>query len=90
MEEHQAHLDEVCRVGGKKFTSLTQKTRYHVCEFQSELQSTFKIDISKDDPEVHPNTFVYFVNAPWFVQEKRQHIVVVAAGLYLTGHPTNV
>ena len=54
MDNHIRYLQEVCRVGGKKFSSCTQSTQYSVEIYKSELMSVHKIDISKDDPEVHP------------------------------------
>ena len=51
---HASILGQVCRVGGTKFSSLSQTTRYNTTDYKEELKTTFGIDISNDDPEVHP------------------------------------
>ena len=54
MDQYASYLEDICRVGGKKFTSCSQSTRYPVTSFKGELLSVHKIDISTDDPLVHP------------------------------------
>ena len=54
MEQHVTYLDHVCRVGGKKFSSLNQTVRYEASSYACQLLSAFGIDISSDKPEVHP------------------------------------
>ena len=49
-----SYLQEVCRIGGRKFSSCKQSTRYPVEKYKHELNSVFSIDIAEDDPEVHP------------------------------------
>ena len=54
MEQNVTYLDHVCRVGGKKFSSLNQTVRYEAISYACELLSAFGINISSDKPEVHP------------------------------------
>ena len=54
MDEQVSYLQAVCRVGGRKFTSLKQSTRYTVEQYENELKSVFSIKIGEDNPEVHP------------------------------------
>jgi len=54
MELHIKHLQEVCRLGGKKFTSNKQSTRYNVEKYGESLLAVHKIDVSKDSPDIHP------------------------------------
>ena len=44
----------MCRVGGKKFSSLNQTVRYEAISYACELLSAFGINISSDKSEVHP------------------------------------
>ena len=48
------YLKEVCCIGGRKFSSCKQSTRFPMEKYKHELNSVFSIDIAEDDPEVHP------------------------------------
>ena len=55
MEEHKRYLQEVCRVGGRKFTSsCKQSTRYGVEQCKEELEKVHGICVERDGPDVHP------------------------------------
>ena len=54
MDQYASYLEDICRVGGKKFTSCSQSTRHPVTSVKGEHLSVHKIDISTDDPLVHP------------------------------------
>ena len=54
MDQHDSYLQQMCRVGGKRFSTCSQSTRYAVKSFETELLSVFEIDISHDDPDIHP------------------------------------
>ena len=54
MDEHKSLLQEVCRVGGRKFSCFKQSTRYSVEKYSDLLKSVHGIDISKDCPDIHP------------------------------------
>ena len=55
MEEHKRYLQEVCRVGGRKFTSsCKQPTRYGVEQCKEELEKVHGICVERDGPDVHP------------------------------------
>jgi len=51
MDEHVTYLQQVCRIGGRKFK---KSTRYPVAKYKEELESVFSIKIEEDDPEIHP------------------------------------
>ena len=55
MDDHSQYLLEVCRIGGKKFSSCSPSTSYCVERFSTEISTVFKIDVSKDDPLIHPS-----------------------------------
>ena len=54
IEQHASILGQVCWVGDTKFSPLSQTTRYNATDYKEELKTTFGIDNSTDDPEVHP------------------------------------
>ena len=47
-------MTTVCRVGGRKFSSLTRATAYPANDFAVELKECFGIDVEKDEEGVHP------------------------------------
>ena len=53
MDEHKGYLQQVCRVGGRKFSSLGQSTQYSAKKYEDELLKVYKINISSDNPDVH-------------------------------------
>eukprot|EP00117_Sycon_ciliatum_P031026 scpid26618/ scgid24343/ E3 ubiquitin-protein ligase NRDP1; RING finger protein 41 len=54
MEHHSSILESVCRIGGQKLASASHKTPYPVKNYVEEIAKVFKIDVSKDSPDVHP------------------------------------
>ena len=64
MDAHVSYLGEVCRVGGRKFATCTQKTRYPVASYKSQLEAVHGIKIDEDDAQVHPHTYVYCARGP--------------------------
>ena len=54
MENHESRLDEVCCIGGSRFSRNLQSTRYAVCEFSTTIKACFGIDISHDTTDTHP------------------------------------
>ena len=54
MEAHVEYLQQVCRIGGKKFASLKQKTRYNVENYKEQIKSVLAVDITNDDSQTHP------------------------------------
>ena len=54
MDCHRHALTTVCRVGGRKFSSLTRATAYPANDFAVELKECFGIDVEKDEEGVHP------------------------------------
>ena len=54
VEQHSAILHEVCRIGGKKFSTCTQHTRHPPSNFKESILKVSKVDVSKDDPDTHP------------------------------------
>lgn len=54
MDSHISYLQEVCRVGGRKFSTCKQSTRYSVEKCSEMLKSIRGIDISLDSPNIHP------------------------------------
>ena len=54
MEAHQDALLKRCRVGGKKFSSISKPSTYPACEFVRELKVCFGVDVELDEPGVHP------------------------------------
>ena len=57
MDFHTAALESVCRIGGRKFSSLSRPTHYPVNDFQLELKACFGIDVEQDELGVHPPSF---------------------------------
>ena len=54
MEKHSAALKGVCRVGGARISRVSDGRAYLVTGLVDELQSAFGIDVTHDDPDVHP------------------------------------
>ena len=54
MENHESRLDEVCRIGGSRFSRHRQSTRYAVCDFSTTIKACFGIDTSHDTTDTHP------------------------------------
>ena len=54
MDRHLNVLSTVCRVGGRKFSSLKRSTLYPVGELREELREFFEIDVTLDQEGVHP------------------------------------
>ena len=54
MERHRQELINVCRIGGKRFTSMSRANQYPAREFATELKTCFKVDVEKDEDGVHP------------------------------------
>ena len=58
MEEHVIFLNQVCRLGGERLPKMksgnTVRPIYLANDFQEEINSTFKVDISCDIKEIHP------------------------------------
>ena len=58
MEFHQQQLAKHCRICGKRLSKLKKQAPTYQCtQFQSDLLSTFAIDISNDLLTVHPTQF---------------------------------
>ena len=47
-------LESVCRVGGARFSSLGQSTKYPVENYSEPLKRVFHINVSNDSAVVHP------------------------------------
>ena len=54
MERYRQDLINVCRIGGKRFTSLSTANQYPAREFATELKTCFEVDVEKDEDGVHP------------------------------------
>ena len=54
MDSHSAILASLCRVGGCSFASCSQQTSYPVQKYAATLSSIFGIDVTQDDPNIHP------------------------------------
>ena len=58
MEFHHAQLKKSCRVCGRRLKTARGDGRSFDClKFQREIEQTFSIDISSDDPATHPLQF---------------------------------
>ena len=47
-------LESVCHVGGARFSSLGQHTKYPAENYSEPLRKVFRVDISIDRANVHP------------------------------------
>ena len=54
MERHRQELINVCRIGGKRLTSVSRANQYPAREFATELKTCFEVDVEKDEDGVHP------------------------------------
>ena len=54
MERDRQELINVCRIGGRRFTSLSRANQYPAREFATELKTCFEVDVEKDEDDVHP------------------------------------
>ena len=54
MDSHKEALLKVCRIGGRKFSSLSRPTQYPVSQFILELRALFNVHIENDIEGVHP------------------------------------
>ena len=54
MERPRRELINVCRIGGKLFTSLSRANQYPAREFATELKTYFEVDVENDEDSVHP------------------------------------
>ena len=54
MNRHKLALAKVCRIGGRKFTSLSRPTEYPAREFVSDLRHCFGVDVERDEEDIHP------------------------------------
>ena len=54
MDTHVSYLEQVCRIGGRKFSSCKQPIRYSVRTLKDELQSVFSLDVENDSYDIHP------------------------------------
>ncbi len=54
MDTHTHALLNVCRIGGKRFSSLSRPTQYPASQFILELRACFDADVGKDEAGVHP------------------------------------
>ncbi len=60
-ETHKAALERLCRVCGKSLLASKGKraTKYLCSENASELSDTFDLDISSDNPYIHPQCYCH-------------------------------
>ena len=59
-EEHILALAKLCRVCGRASAKFGKAVRKYQCsKHQPDLETTFRIDISKDDPCLHPPSFCH-------------------------------
>ena len=54
MDEHSALLSTCCRIGDKKFANMAVSTKYNVKDYARSIQAVYEVDISQDDPAIHP------------------------------------
>ena len=56
-------LNQVCRLGGEGLPKMksgdTVRPFYLANDFQEEINSTFKVDISCDNKEIHPPPHIF-------------------------------
>ncbi len=57
LDYHRAQLEIHCRVCAKVFTGKLYK--YTCKTFRDSLLEAFKLDVSKDVPEIHPSYFCH-------------------------------
>lgn len=58
MEFHQEHLRKHCRICGNRLNKKKKHAQVYSCaKHQSDLLSTFKVDISSDTDAIHPSHF---------------------------------
>ena len=72
MERHRQELINVCRIGGKRFTSLSRANQYPAREFATELKTCFEVDVEKDEDGVHPRRSVLSAVASCIVAVRLQ------------------
>ncbi len=60
-ETHKAALERLCRVCGRSLLASKGKraTKYQCSEKVSELSDTFGLDISSDNPSIHPQCYCH-------------------------------
>lgn len=54
---HSEKIRLLCRVGGSRLTTAKQSTTYNVQEYKEGIEKAFGVDVSGDDPAVHPTLF---------------------------------
>ena len=54
MDDHLQYLQLVCRFGGGKLSATSKGVSYLVSDHYEAIQDVLGIDVSKDDPDIHP------------------------------------
>ena len=57
MDTHAKILSSVCRVGGGRFSDCSHTTKYKVDQHAPSLLTAFKVDVTGDKADVHPQYF---------------------------------
>ena len=54
MDDHNSHLEKICRICANRISKKNKKTVSTALEFKGLIHRTFQYDIDTDDENVHP------------------------------------
>ena len=54
MDDHNSHLEKICRICANRISKKSKKTISTALEFKGLIHRTFQYDIDTDNESVHP------------------------------------